>query len=95
MIEHAPRANPARARTTIVFLSFLLGVALLFMLVFSNAVQANGLVLMLSMLGGVAVFGFLGLFVGPVLIALVIAVSSMLKEQLVQPQQFASPEVST
>jgi len=64
-------------------------------LVVSNAVQANGLVLMLSMLGGVAAFGFLGLFVGPVLIALVIAVSSMLKEQLTEKQQLASSEVST
>jgi len=64
-------------------------------LVVSNAVQANGLVLMLSMLGGVAAFGFLGLFVGPVLIALVIAVSSMLKEQFAGTQKLASSEVST
>jgi len=64
-------------------------------LVVSNAVQANGLVLMLSMLGGVAAFGFLGLFVGPVLIALVAATSSMLKEQLRQEQPLASLEVST
>ena len=64
-------------------------------LVVSNGVQANGLVLMLSMLGGVAAFGFLGLFVGPVLIALVIAVSSMLKEQFAGTQKLASSEVST
>jgi predicted PurR-regulated permease PerM len=64
-------------------------------LVVSSAVQANGLVLMLSMLGGVAAFGFLGLFIGPVLIALVAAVSTMLKEQLAQSQQLTSQEVST
>ncbi len=63
-------------------------------LVVSSAVQANGLVLMLSMLGGVAAFGFLGLFIGPELIALVAAVSTMLKEQLVQSQQLTSSEVS-
>jgi len=55
-------------------------------LVVSNAVQANGLVSMLSMLGGVAAFGFLGLFIGPVLIALVAAVSTMLKEELTEMQ---------
>ena len=63
-------------------------------LVVSNAVQANGLVLMLSMLGGVAAFGFLGLFIGPVLIALVAAVSTMLKEELTEMQQLSS-EVCT
>jgi len=62
-------------------------------LVVSNRVQANGLVLMLSMLGGVAAFGFLGLFLGPVLIALVAAVSTMLKEELTETQQ-PSSEVS-
>jgi predicted PurR-regulated permease PerM len=64
-------------------------------LVVGSAVKANGLVLMLSMLGGVAAFGFLGLFVGPVLIALVAAVSSMLKEELRETQQLSSSEVST
>ena len=63
-------------------------------LVVSNAVQANGLVLMLSMLGGVAAFGFLGLFIGPVMIAMAAAVGSMLKDELTEPQPLQSSEAS-
>lgn len=51
-------------------------------LVVSTRVQANGLVLMLSMLGGVQAFGFLGLFIGPVVIAMVVAVGTMLTEEV-------------
>ncbi len=51
-------------------------------LVVSTRMQANGLVLMLSMLGGVQAFGFLGLFVGPTVVALVLAVGTMLTEEV-------------
>jgi predicted PurR-regulated permease PerM len=51
-------------------------------LVVSTRMQANGLVLMLSMLGGVQAFGFLGLFVGPTVIALIVAVGTMLAEEV-------------
>ena len=62
-------------------------------LIVSNLVQANGLVLMLSMLGGVAAFGFLGLFIGPVMIAMMAATSTMLKEEL-EAQQLHSMAAS-
>jgi predicted PurR-regulated permease PerM len=45
-------------------------------------VQANALVVMISMLGGVRAFGFLGLFIGPIIVALIIAVSKMLREEI-------------
>ena len=51
-------------------------------LVVSTRLQANGLVLMLSMLGGVQAFGFLGLFLGPTVIALIVAVGTMLAEEV-------------
>ena len=63
-------------------------------LVVSSRVQANGLVLMLSMLGGVAAFGFLGLFIGPVVIAMAGAIGTMLKEEVSHSQQFQSSEAS-
>jgi len=49
-------------------------------LVVGTRVQANAFVLMLAMLGGVNAFGFLGLFVGPVVTAMLIAIATMLKE---------------
>jgi predicted PurR-regulated permease PerM len=45
--------------------------------------QANPLVLMLAMLGGVQTFGFLGLFVGPVVVAMVLAIGRMLSQEIV------------
>ena len=47
-------------------------------------VQANALVVMISMLGGVRAFGFLGLFIGPIIVALIIAVSKMLREEIAE-----------
>jgi predicted PurR-regulated permease PerM len=37
---------------------------------------------MLSMLGGVQAFGFLGLFVGPVVVAMIVAIGKMLREEI-------------
>ncbi len=47
-------------------------------------IQANALVMMIAMLGGVKAFGFLGLFVGPVVVALIIALSKMLHEEIAE-----------
>lgn len=63
-------------------------------LVVSNRMQANGLVLMLAMLGGVQAFGFLGLFVGPTVIALVVAVGTMLAEEVKDARKMESEGVS-
>jgi predicted PurR-regulated permease PerM len=45
-------------------------------------IQANALVIMIAMLGGVKAFGFLGLFIGPVVVALITALSEMLREEV-------------
>ena len=44
--------------------------------------QANALVMMIAMLGGVKAYGFLGLFIGPVVVALIVALSQMLREEV-------------
>jgi predicted PurR-regulated permease PerM len=44
--------------------------------------QANALVMMIAMLGGVKTYGFLGLFIGPVVVALIVALSQMLREEV-------------
>jgi predicted PurR-regulated permease PerM len=44
--------------------------------------QANALVMMIAMLGGVKAYGFLGLFIGPVVVALIVALSHMLREEI-------------
>jgi predicted PurR-regulated permease PerM len=44
--------------------------------------QANALVMMIAMLGGVKAYGFLGLFIGPVVVALIVALSEMLREEI-------------
>jgi predicted PurR-regulated permease PerM len=59
-------------------------------LVVGTRVQANAFVLMLAMLGGVAAFGFLGLFIGPVVTAMLIAVGKMLREEVAASQQHES-----
>jgi predicted PurR-regulated permease PerM len=63
-------------------------------LVVSTRMQENGLVLMLSMLGGVQAFGFLGLFVGPTVIALIVAVGTMLAEEVKDARKTDSQEAS-
>ena len=51
-------------------------------LLVGSKMQANPLVLMLAMLGGVQAFGFLGLFVGPAVVAMIVAIGKMLKEEI-------------
>src|SRR5581483_3086545 len=53
-------------------------------LVVGNKMRANPLVLMLAMLGGVQTFGFLGLFIGPVVVAMIIASGKMLSEEITE-----------
>jgi predicted PurR-regulated permease PerM len=63
-------------------------------LIVSSRVQANALVLMLAMLGGVQAFGFLGLFIGPVVIALLVAAGTMLTEELAATRVAHSEEAT-
>jgi predicted PurR-regulated permease PerM len=44
--------------------------------------HANALVIMISMLGGVMAFGFLGLFIGPIVVSLIVTLSEMLHEEI-------------
>ena len=48
----------------------------------SGKVELHPLVLMFVILGGVQVFGFLGLFLGPVVVSVLAAVFQMLREEL-------------
>jgi predicted PurR-regulated permease PerM len=61
-------------------------------LVVSTRMQAHPLVLMLAMLGGVQAFGFLGLFVGPVVIAMIVAIGKMLREEISAASPADSPQ---
>jgi predicted PurR-regulated permease PerM len=53
-------------------------------LIVGKKVQANALVMMIAMLGGVQAYGFLGLFIGPVVVALLIALGKMLHEEIAE-----------
>lgn len=61
-------------------------------LIVSSRVQANALVLMLAMLGGVQSFGFLGIFIGPVVVAMLMAAGTMLSEELADSRAEHSQE---
>ena len=50
--------------------------------VVSGKVELHPLVLMFVILGGIQVFGFLGLFLGPVIVSVLAAVFQMLREEL-------------
>ena len=63
-------------------------------LIVGTRVQANAFVLMLAMLGGVQAFGFLGLFIGPVVIALLMAAATMLSEEIADSRREHSQEAS-
>jgi predicted PurR-regulated permease PerM len=63
-------------------------------LIVGTRVQANAFVLMLAMLGGAQAFGFLGLFIGPVVTALLIAVGAMLSEEVADIRRENSQEAS-
>jgi predicted PurR-regulated permease PerM len=53
--------------------------------VVSGKVELHPLVLMFVILGGVQVFGFLGLFLGPVIVSVLAAIFKILREELASP----------
>jgi len=57
-------------------------------LVIGRTVELHPLLLLFALLGGLQVFGFIGIFVGPVVISVIAALISMLQEEL-----SASPNV--
>jgi predicted PurR-regulated permease PerM len=50
-------------------------------LVIGSKVELHPLLLLFSLLGGLHVFGFIGIFIGPVVISMIAAVISMLREE--------------
>jgi predicted PurR-regulated permease PerM len=63
-------------------------------LVVGTRVQANAFVLLLAMLGGVQTFGFLGIFIGPLVAAMLVATGTMLSEEVADSRRERSQEVT-
>jgi len=54
-------------------------------LVLGSRVELHPLLLLFSLLGGLQVFGFIGIFVGPVVISVIAALINMVREELAAP----------
>ena len=54
-------------------------------LVIGSRVELHPLLLLFALLGGLEVFGFIGIFVGPLIISLIAVLTSMLREELAAP----------
>jgi predicted PurR-regulated permease PerM len=64
-------------------------------LVIGSKVELHPLLLLFSLLGGLQVFGFIGLFIGPVVISVIAALVQMLKEELAGPPGSDAPAISS
>jgi predicted PurR-regulated permease PerM len=62
--------------------------------VVGGRVELHPLVLLFFIFGGVEAFGFLGLFLGPVVASVLTAVFDMLREEINQPKQLSPPVAS-
>ena len=51
-------------------------------MVIGSKVELHLLLLLFALLGGLQAFGFIGIFIGPVVISLIAALISMLREEL-------------
>jgi predicted PurR-regulated permease PerM len=51
-------------------------------LVIGSKVELHPLLLLFALLGGLQVFGFIGIFIGPVVISVIAALINMLREEL-------------
>ena len=54
-------------------------------LVIGSRVELHPLLLLFALLGGLQVFGFIGIFIGPLIISLIAVLTSMLREELTVP----------
>ena len=59
-------------------------------LIVQGRVEIHPLLLLFAMLGGIRVFGFLGIFIGPIVLSLASALFDMIREE-VQREQPESP----
>jgi len=56
-------------------------------LVVMGRVKLHPLILLFSLIGGVKQFGFIGLFIGPVVMSLIVALASMLQEEVAEAKR--------
>ena len=56
-------------------------------LVIGSRVELHPLLLLFALLGGLQVFGFIGIFIGPLIISLIAVLTSMLREELAAPPE--------
>jgi predicted PurR-regulated permease PerM len=64
-------------------------------LVIGSKVELHPLLLLFSLLGGLQVFGFIGVFIGPVVISVIAALINILKEELAASPKDAPPTAAT
>src|SRR5437016_4043898 len=64
-------------------------------LVIGSKVEFHPLLLLFALLGGLQVFGFIGIFIGPVVISVIAAVINMLREELTASFKDAPPSTAS
>jgi predicted PurR-regulated permease PerM len=64
-------------------------------LVIGSRVELHPLLLLFALLGGMQAFGFIGIFVGPVVISLIAALITMLREELTASSSDALPDTDS
>jgi predicted PurR-regulated permease PerM len=64
-------------------------------LVIGSRVELHPLLLLFALLGGLQAFGFIGIFVGPVVISLIAALITMLREELTASSSDALPDTAS
>jgi predicted PurR-regulated permease PerM len=64
-------------------------------LVLGSRVELHPLLLLFALLGGVQVFGFIGIFVGPMVISVIAPLVEMLRDELASAYRDASPVPNT
>ncbi len=64
-------------------------------LVIGSKVELHPLLLLFSLLGGLQVFGFIGIFIGPVVISVIAALINILREELATAPPDAPPATAS
>jgi predicted PurR-regulated permease PerM len=63
-------------------------------LVIGSRVELHPLLLLFALLGGLQAFGFIGIFIGPVVISLIAALTTMIRDEL-QPSNHATRDAAS
>jgi predicted PurR-regulated permease PerM len=64
-------------------------------LVIGSKVELHPLLLLFALLGGLQVFGFIGIFIGPVVISVIAALINILREELASPSKDGPPSLAS